>query len=380
MLVAFVVLQADAGAFAKGLPIGAIRWGVEVQNGRSSWTARQLANCTIIIEGAWKQDFSKDGKKAFLGTSGGLAKGSFDVGARRGAVANTGVGLEFDALPKTGGRSWKLSKIGIEMAGGKAYVTALVQNGRTHFVVAKRSRIAVIARPKLLSGPAHVPDHKGQTYPDSFLIAIQGSAKILPALSAAFERSRCKSKRQAGVGNGPIRPGTPFGFVTAQLQPNAAVGLAGTGTVLDGPVLETDEDATVDVQPVAPAKVVTVKRERNMEFPMAPGIHTALLCQFGYHCEPAEGGTYALTGGFTFSYSGRTVTVTDIAAKYVKSSNGSVLPELEATVDGTRMTIALAGRPDGTDAYRAYLSQVLGLTVYSAALRLVPSFTSTGPA
>src|SRR5205814_1184105 len=139
---------------------------------------------------------------------------------------------------------------------------------------------------------------KHRSIPDSFLIALQGRASVMPALAAAINHIRCT--RPIGVIRPrKLKPGTPFGQVTVQLQPDAAVGFGGTAEIGNGPSFIDDEGVDIQAQPVGSAKVFRAAGDRGLRFGMSAGTRTPLTCQSGYRCVPTPGSQFELAAGFT---------------------------------------------------------------------------------
>jgi len=377
MLAPLVIAASAVGAPAASatpVHISALRWVVAFSYGKGQFPDVVGQDCVSFGGVDWSSGRSRDKTVFLYGTLGFKASGTYDAIARRGAANESVTAFRFERVIGKGG-AFEVRDMGMEIAGGRAYVTGRIVSVKSTIAAAKRVRLAVVARPKFLAGPSHNPKH--QNIPDSFLIALQGRATVMPALAAAIERIRCK--RPIGVIRPrKLKPGTPFGQVTVQLQPDAAIGLAGTAEIGNGPTFSNDEGVDIQAQPIGSTKVFSAAGDRGLRFSMPAGTRTPLTCQNGYSCVPSPGSQFGLADGFTLSYNGRTATVDGLTA--VESSDPSA-PGLGLTgvLNGQSMTIS---DPSGSapDAFLAALSQALGLTFSSGFLSLTPKFTDTGPA
>src|SRR5206468_793358 len=94
---------------------------------------------------------------------------------------------------------------------------------------------------------------KGKDVPDTFVMALQGRATVLPALARELTRIRCRGPHI--VTSHPIRAGSPFGEVRVQMRPDRATGVGGTfeigGLEVSGYDGSADQDVTVAVTPTA---------------------------------------------------------------------------------------------------------------------------------
>jgi hypothetical protein len=184
-------------------------------------------NCTPPATAFPWNDFT--GKKPWRYTQlfggGDVATGTFGLATRRGSVVGGGDAIKLDSFADK--RALRIADLGLELEPGNVFVTARLRRAVSGYSkTVARVRIARIAHPKLLSGPAH--DKQGGDYPDSFLMAVQGNATVLPAFAEAVDRIRCRGKRYVSVPNGRIKAGLAFGLVTVQLNPDAATGIDGT--------------------------------------------------------------------------------------------------------------------------------------------------------
>lgn len=290
--------------------------------------------------------------------------GSYDPATGRAKVSGPGAALRFDSFLEHK-KATILSSLGVELAGARTYVTAVVSHGKSRFSAAGvRRRIAVVKRSKKREGQFHTT--KGKSIPSTWIYARQGTMTILAPLAKALERVRCKHGRFVSPKTRRIRAGTVLGHLTVQLYPDAATGTAGSFTL-------SDPEPRLDYEPiaVAPAGGATGTgaprgHEPALGFPMAAGTRVALTCFRGATCTPATGGSFGLTGGFTLSANGRTATVAGLSALYSTDSGGVVVVDLNGTLDGAPVTVARGTVGDDafmTDDFEARLAAALGGTV-----------------
>jgi hypothetical protein len=380
LLVVTSSAAAAPAASASPVPIAGMRAQFDMKFRPGQWLRRVGEDCISIADVGWGGAGSR--KEFARGITHWIepetqATGTYDGVAHAGAAHDSLTGFEFSRSVKPF-TTLEMQNIGIEVSGGHAYVSATFAKGKPLFSVAKRVRIAMIANPKLIAGPATEQGHPDRQIPNSFLYAVQGKATILPGLRAVVQRFGCT--RPVGVLRPrPLRVGAPFGFVTFQLQPTGATGLAGTADMTDLE-LDNDEFADVAIAPVAPA---TSGRAGAVRFEVAAGNTAPLSCSFGTSCVPAAGAKLGMAGGFTVSYNGKAVTVDGLEATYQApvppSTAGGVA--FTASVDGQRMPIATptqsAGRASAE--FLAALSSALGLHFTGGSLGLTPTFTTLGP-
>jgi hypothetical protein len=374
------------GAGCASLATGAAATPVPIQGMRAeidaSWRHGQLfdtlgQDCINISTVRWgSANTQADYRKRVLHyvEPQTAATGSYDGIAHVGSAHDslTAFNLSRSVAPF---KTLNVNDVGVEIAGGHAYLTAAISRGAPLFSTARRIRLAVVAHPKLIAGPATDFRHPDRQIPNSFLFAIQGPATVTPALSRLIKHFGC-TKRVGVLRPRAVKPGSRFGFLTFQLQPTAAVGLGGTVDL--GPQFENDEAADVTVLPVTPA----TSAPHGVRLQLPGGNQAPLACQFGVQCAPTAGAKLGTAGGFTVSYGDRSVAVDQIEAAYVASAPGEpARGGLTAAVGGERMTIAQPGlgAASASDEFLAALSDRLGLRFTSGSFDLSPSFTALGP-
>jgi hypothetical protein len=375
-LVVVACAVAASPAAATPVAIKVLDVDVAISQGHTQFIGQIGDDCVNLSSNGWN-DLGTRHRIEYEG--GSDAQGTYDGVAHAGQVLGTApalslTGTVLGAFGRPYDNVVDINDVGMEAAGGRVYLTArLVARKELLYSAARRVRIAVIARPTFFAGPETVPRHPSKTIPNTFVMAVQGRATVMPALSAAVWRLRCLHKNNRFVHPHRVKPGAPLGLVTVQLQPQAAVATAGTVDVIDGPQLTTDQ-GDVQVEPIAPAVRVTTGETSGLRFPFADGLHLELTCDGGANCE-AAGGTPALAGGFTASTGGRTATVDALQLSYRGSSIG-----LGGAVNGRPVTLVTPGDRLFTDEALAALSDALGTQVIQGYLQdIEDTFTQTIP-
>jgi hypothetical protein len=354
--------------------VGAIRWELVMDGGLPE---RLSDGCLLIGDADWRASGQTKARDPIYGTGRGaeLATGAWAPDAATGSVAAKGDALRFDAIPsgKDTGKPFKLAKMGLELVGGRVYVTGEIRRIKPLAAAAPaRRRLAVIAHPRLLSGPFH--DKGKRPVADSFIFAVQGRAKVTAALATALRRARC-STRFARAHR--IRTGADLGLLTAQLLPTAATGLGGTVDAEGGLELEAEDGTTVAVTPTGGPTAVTIDRNPSLRFPIAPATAAPLTCKYGGECRPVRGATVALAGQLALSYGGRATILSGLVATYAPDAE---VPTVTGALDGAPVTIydSAADTPTPED-FLARVGAALGTTVIGELGHLRARFTSTGP-
>ena len=365
-------------AAAAGTPIGGVRWVLALDK---RLPARLVQGCVIPSGLSWAPaGHTKAGEEVY-GTPPGYDKatGSWSPATKTGAVVGKADALLFDTLPTRNkrdmGRPIKLTKMGLEFAGGRLYVTGQARTTKTQLAAAPgRQRLAVIAHARLLSGPQQASGRP--PVPDTFQFAVQGRATVTKALADALGRARCKGR--ASGGRGRIRAGARLGQITAQILPSAATGLVGTADAALH--LWAADDSPVAVVASGGPTTIGAADEQYHHFVLPAGTRTGLACTLGTGCRPASAG-FTLPGQLALSYGGRTTVVAGLAVSYTLASDGSSLPTVAGTIDGAAVTIASEpGNPNPrlTDDFLARVSAALGTTVSGSLSHIDVHFTSTG--
>lgn len=366
-------------AAAAGTPIGGLRWVLAMDK---RLPQRLLPGCVLITGLSWRESGSTKQHEVLYGTplSGyDRAKGTWTPDQRTGSVVGSQRALLFDsAAPKKAqGRVFAIDSPGLAFSHGRLYLTGVIRKTRSlTAAAAPRQRLAVIARPRLLSGPAHTTGKP--PIPNTFLFAVQGDATITKAFASALNRARCKGRFAGGR---PVRAGLRFGQITTQLLPRAATGLAGTIDIVGGLKLYLQDGSTVDVAPSAGLAPATNKLGDNVLRATLPvGTRTPLTCRVGENCFPD--GLLTLPGQLTLSYGGRATVLAGLTLTYTPLGEGAHVTAFTATLDGAPVTVA--NDPEAPNALSADLlsrvSAALGTTVETGTIGWVEaSFTATGP-
>jgi hypothetical protein len=367
----FAVGAQPAGA--AGTPIGAIRWVLALDRHLSL----PLSDGCLLLDGAdWHAAGSTRAGVRFFSTGVGaeLAGGAWSPATGAGSLTARGDALLFNAIPsgRDTGKPFKLSKVGLELADGRVYLTGQIRRIKPLAAAAPaRQRLAVIAHPKLLSGPMH--DKGKPPIPDTFLFAVQGRATITKALATALRRAQCTTRFARAH---RVRAGAALGEITAQLLPTAATGLAGTVDVVGGLSLSGDDGSDVAVVASGGPTRVTVDRNPSLRFPLASGTAAPLVCDFGVRCVPARGAALPLAGQLTLSYGGRSTVVAGLVATYAPYAD---VPTVTGMVDGAPVTVADPNVSGAPDDFLARVGGALGTTVFGELGHVRVHFTATGP-
>jgi hypothetical protein len=339
----------------------------------------------LVLGAGWVEGERSKNVQVFGG--GGGASGSYEMATRTGKVETKGGSVYFEPLGWNNDeyrRAAQLNDVGLEVVGGRGYLTGRVRSVKGRSAAAGRKRLALIPKLKFFSGPAHYADKS--PVPNSYLFAFQGNATVMPALAAAMEQTRCKKSRFRGQHAGRIKAGAKLGQVTAQLGVAAATGLDGTVELSGEPWLSVeDTDTPVVATPAGGAKRVVHGMARSIRFALTPGTRVPLKCVDGYKCEPS-GGTYGLVGGFTLSLEGRTATVADLSITYAAAAtpDDSAPATINGTLNGEPVAFAMGsasgGDPYPTSDFTQRLGAAWGMSLTASPVLVAPSFTSTGPA
>lgn len=253
--------------------------------------------------------------------------GSFDPATKTGRITGTGTALRFDNF-NAHSHAIRLGGFGLRGGGSSATLTGRIERTGTRFVrFGPAKSLMRLRRVTVQSGPFQ---RKGKDVPDTFVMALQGNATLLPALARELTRIRCRGPHI--VTSRPIRAGMSFGVVRAQLRPDAATGIGGVFE-LDG-VAASDDDGAVTVTSTAPA----AQAAKVIRFGLPADLRTPLRCEASYNCAPPVGTQLALAGGFVLSQGGRSATVADLSVSYA-DANGRSVPLLTGTLDGAPVTL-----------------------------------------
>lgn len=371
-IVPLTLLAGASSAQAKPLPIQGLNGVLELPAAKGSmlWTLGQ--DCINVEGGRWQVTRSRKPNTSTFVQLGTDTVGSVDGSNRTGEVhEKKDLALGFHNLSAKPDRLLNVWDIGVELRGGHAYLTGRIVKGKPLFAASKRIRLATIARPSFFAGNATVPGHPTQTQPDTFLMAIQGNATLAAPLAAALNRIRCHPNKFFVIHPRPVRPGLRFGFVSLQLEPGAAVGLAGVAGT--SPEVDTEDGTQVIATAVAPA----VQGKAGIGMPLVDGTHADMTCRYGGKCQPAPGTQLGLAGGVTVSANGRSATIDAIQLRY--GQTGDQEPVVAGHVNGQQMDLTTPDSRGGTPEFLQALSAALGVTVTDARLSPAVTFTKLGP-
>jgi hypothetical protein len=375
LTVAALAASGAVPAAAAPTPICAIAWDLVLDKA----TGLSLRDGCITLGAA---DWRPEGRTkagAFVygtGASAERAAGAWDSAAGAGSATASGDALRFDAITpgaNAGRKPFELSKLGLELAGGRVYVSGQIRRVKVMAAAAPaRTRLAVIAHPKLLSGPLRTD--AGKPIADTFIFAVQGRATVTKAFAAAIRRARCATRFAR---RHPLHDGATLGVLTAQLLSSAATGLGGRVDIDRGLDLLADDGSQIPVAPSGGATSAVIGDTPTLRFPIAPPTAAPLICEFGGHCRPALGAAIALGGQLTLSYAGRATVLSSLVATYAPDEE---TPTVTARLDGVPVTVYdPAATPPTPDDFLARVSAALGTGVTGDLGRVRATFTSTGP-
>jgi hypothetical protein len=293
--------------------------------------------------------------------------GSFDPATKAGSIAGTGPALRFDNY-NAHARAIRVGAFGLRAIGGGATLTGRIERTRTIFARFGPPRpLMRLTRLTLQSGPFQ---RKGKDVADTFVMALQGRATVLPALARELNRIRCRGPHI--VTSHPIRAGTPFGVVRAQLRPDAAGAIGGFAELRVGR-LDSD-DGPVAIAPTRSGRTAG----KNLRFDLPADLRTPLTCAGGYSCFPAIGAHLPLVdGGFVLSLGARSTTVAGLTLDSVQNAAGEATPVLNGTLDGSPVVVIYGSGT--TQDFDDRVKAALGTTDFIAQLSIAAQFTNTVP-
>jgi hypothetical protein len=240
---------------------------------------------------------------------------------------------------------------------------------------ARRERLGIVRGAKRLDGP--LLDSDGKPAVDTFSFIAEGKLKMLPAMSRALERTRCKGRRNRASRR--FKPGYNLGKLTVGLRPDHATGLAGDVQFKPSATARGEED---DV-PVAvePTGGVTQDGKHVLTAPIAAGTPVPLTCEAGTRCVPSAG-SLTLGGGFDLVLGGRRTSVANLTVTTAGTTPSALEHSLTGTLDGAPVTVAERGTfINGfgfSDEFDQRAGAALGATI-TGGMDLVPRSTRTGP-
>ena len=347
---------------------------LRLRNSGNALLGRMIYNCQLLGPNGWSLPETRS-RYTFTGTQG-TPIGVLDPVRRRGAAYVRNGGLQVEQLFARRPNAVAFADLGVELRGSTMYLTGRITRGRPTTGAARRVRLAVARRAKFESGP--LVDSRERPVPSTFSFIVTGTLRFLPALSRAFERTRCKDSRNTA--SRPFRPGYPIGALTVGLRPDVAVGLEGTAHVTPD-IRDVETDAPVAVEPGAGA---TRGSGGVLVMPLASG--APLACLAGVYCIPGSGDVGL--AGFDLAYNGRRASVANMVLSTTRTDAGSVEQTVNATLDGAPVVVAagerLLERPPVraiplTSDFAQRAGAALGASI-TGDLRLEFFFTRTGPA
>src|SRR4051794_275905 len=145
-------------------------------------------NCNLFFSNGT----SPEGNPQFA-TAVGTPSGSLDFAQNKGEAFVKRTGWQVEPLPPARGRPARptlFADIGVSLQGRNVFLTARVTHGRPFISAARRQRLAIVRGAKRRDG--RLLDAGGKPAPNTFSFIAQGELKMLPVMSKALERTRCK--------------------------------------------------------------------------------------------------------------------------------------------------------------------------------------------
>lgn len=346
--------------------------GLQLKSGRHNFESDLIRNCSSVSS----HPTPIEGRPQFTTADGVAVVGSLDFAQSRGEGFVKGDGWQIDPLSTTTVRSTLFTDMGVSLHGSTVYVTARVTRGRSLSAAARRERLAIVRGAKRSDGP--LLDAKGKPTPNTFSFKARGKLKMLPAMSRALERMRCKNRRK-NPGSRRLKPGYELGTLTVNMGPDHASGLG--GDVLIKPVVAArgaNGDQPVAVEPTAG---ISQDSDHNLVAPITAGTPVALTCDAGTECLPS-GGSFAVGGGFDLVLGDRRASVGNIGATTTGTAEDGPERSIAGTLGGAPVAIADGGAlgPGSalTDDFTRRAGDALGAPIRGS-LEWQPVFTRTGP-
>jgi hypothetical protein len=222
--IAILGVLGAAGSSAAAEPLTRLIVSLQLSNtSRNSFQNTLLYNCNLFFSNGG----AVEGHRQFATAVGLPAVGSLDFGQRRGEAFARRTGWQVQPLPPIHARPTVFANLGVSLQGPNAFLTARIKRGRSLISAARRARLGVVRRAKRDDGP--LVDRRGKPAPNTFSYIAEGKLKMLPAMSRALERTRCKDRHNRA--SRPFRPGYELGKLTVGLRPDHASGLAGEAKV-----------------------------------------------------------------------------------------------------------------------------------------------------
>ena len=251
--------------------------------------------------------------------------GALDFGARRGEARLRGRSWQVEALPPSRARPARFADLGLRLAGRKVFLTARVTTGRRLLAAARRSRIAQVRGAKVTHGP--LVDRRRQPVAGTFSSLVTGTLTMLPAMSRAIERTRCRGPKNRASRRLPS--GYALGRFFAELRPDRASGLTGAAVITPSLIDPLAAEPTGGATPEGSGFLM----------PITTGLPVPLRCFVGTECVPG-GGAFGLGGGLDLVHEGRRMALGGLSV-----STAGARQTVSGTVDGSAAVLA-EGEPE----------------------------------
>ncbi len=308
VLAPLLVCAAASPAGAAPVPSAQLKIAFTLPSSQGSVWIYQASNC-LILTGGW----SRASTPRFSGVTG-RPRGLLDVPGRSGEAIVPGEAIHVDRIFAPRPRALAATDVGIQLAGGGAYLTGTIRAVRSHSArAARRVRLARLRGATLAT----------KTVRGGLVVTVRGRATMLAPLAGMLNRLRCRGPR---IDEHPIRVGASLGTVVATIVParataqprHFAFGVSLGGDLPTSPQLEPTGGAQSDYG--------------DVRFAIAPEARLTVACTAS-GCEPTDG-VAALLGGFDFVDGPRRLSVTDLELSLVRGRR-----TVTGTVAGMRITI-----------------------------------------
>jgi len=312
-LLAAAALVASAGAPARATPVpsAALQIAFTMPSGPGSVYSNAPAQCVLPAYG-----WSRDSSPRYVGLTE-HPRGLLDVPGRSGEAIVPGEAIHVDRIFNPRPRALAATDVGLQLAGGRAYLTGTIRSSRSYSARSpRRVRLAQLHGVALTS----------RSVRGGLVVTARGRATMLRPLAGMFNRLRCRGAR---IDEHPVRVGAPLGVVRATIVParaSAAIASVDFGFLLAG------DPYGPEPPHVEPTGGTQAAGER-LTLAATPGAHLIAACTSS-GCDPDEG-SVALQGGFDFVAGARRLSVTDVR---VELAAGRVT--LGGIVGGTPVTSA----------------------------------------
>src|SRR3954454_11478020 len=204
---------------------------------RHSFQNDLSVNCNLFFANGRSVEGQPEIADAF-----GPPSGTIDWAQSNGEAFVKKTGWQVEPLPPTRGQPTLFADVGVALQGRNVFLTARITHGRPFISSAKRERLGIVRGAKRLDGT--LLDDKGKPAPDTFSYITEGKLKMLPAMSRALERTRCRDRHNRASRR--LKPGYDLGKRPVGFRPDHATALGGD-VEFRPQVVAPGEDDDIDV-------------------------------------------------------------------------------------------------------------------------------------